>query len=179
MFHQFARSYAVTPQCYHIHLILIINNAQLTIYVLQGFQSLLHLPEKHCSNLLLFSLSCEEENDPRSDLTLTELCCARSALSQYLHSPAGKFQPLHQITFFNCINLRDSIGLKKKQTREGITSIMNEESVTPGLSWSSSNQLSLRPCIFWDSCLKFTFLNASLPLILLCQFFIHKVIRSL
>lgn len=52
MFHQFARSYAVTPQCYHIHLMLIFNNAPLTIYVLQGFQSLLQLAEKHCSNLL-------------------------------------------------------------------------------------------------------------------------------
>lgn len=115
MFHQFAKSYSVTPQCYHIHLILIINNAPLTIYILQGFQSLLQLAEKHCSNLLLFNLQLWGSKWPKEWLNnYRNSCCAGSALSQYLHSLAGKFQPLHQITFCNCINLRDITRFKEK-----------------------------------------------------------------
>lgn len=143
MFHQFARSYAVTSQCYHIHLILIINNAQLTIYALQGFQSLLQLAEKHCSNLLLFNLQLWGRKWPKEwfnteNSVLCRQCC--KSVSSFL---AGKFQPLHQVTFFNCINLRDIMRVFFK-IREGITSIMNEESVSKEYRafWSSSTQLT-------------------------------------
>lgn len=48
-----------------LHFIVIINNAQLTIYVLQGFQSLLQLAEKHCSNILLFNLQLRGRKLPK------------------------------------------------------------------------------------------------------------------
>lgn len=39
MYHQFSNRYAVTPHCYHSHLIFVTSNVLLIIYVLQGFQS--------------------------------------------------------------------------------------------------------------------------------------------
>lgn len=109
VFHQFARSYAVTHQCYHIHLVLTTNNAPLTIHILQGFQSFLLLAEKHFSNLLLFNLQLWGRKWPKEWFN-TELCAVQAVLyNSSLHSLAGKSQPLHQITFLNCIKLRDII----------------------------------------------------------------------
>lgn len=63
---------------------------------------------------------------------------------------------------------------------------MNEDSVSKEYRafWSSSTQLTAagdrsKDLHLLGLCLKFTFLQASLPLILLHEFFIHKIIHLL
>jgi len=59
----------------------------------------------------------------------------------------------------------------------------NLEVKRTGLSWSSLRQVTAAGCKFQDLhllqlSLKFTFLKTSVPLILLHEFFIHKIIHS-